>query len=172
MSWCKKKFNEKGKNMFEKFINYIKEKTSKKKELDLDSLVLCKIYDYDLKKRYSPRLRKEIIKPVPVPRESGKNYIARVLTVAEKEKYINSTYKENKPEYLYYEPNTVYFQLVNKPDVILPTLDTLVLTKMEEGKYSSVDCVKQLKNLAPDITAETDFLALENKLNENQMEQN
>lgn len=158
--------------MFEKIINYIKEKTTKKQEIDTNRLVLCNIMDYELHKTYNYRLRKDIVKPISVPRENCKNYIAKVLTVSEKERYINSTYKGNKPDYLYYDPYTVYFQLVNHPEVILPALNAQLLAKLDDGKYSSIENIHYLKDMSIDINSNTDFVSLENELNENQKEQN
>lgn len=155
--------------MFTKIKEYIQNKFTKKEEdkLDLDSLYVCNICDFKISKWFSPRLRKDVNRTTPTSRENNRLYIARLLSVAEKERYIKEKYGENKPEYLFFDPIISFYEIVDTKEKIPDVSDKLLLSKLQEGVYTSVTNLKLLKNLQIDVNL-SDVKSIEKSLNENQ----
>ncbi len=155
--------------MFTKIKEYIQNKFTKKEEdkLDLDSLYVCNICDFKISKWFSPRLRKDVNRTTPTSRENNRLYIARLLSVAEKERYIKEKYGENKPEYLFFDPTISFYEIVDTKAKIPDVSDKLLLSKLQEGVYTSVTNLKLLKNLQIDVNL-SDVKSIEKSLNENQ----
>lgn len=157
--------------MFTKIKEYIQNKLNKKEKeedkLDLDSLYVCNICDFKITKWFSPRLRKDINKTTPTSRENNRLYVARLLSVADKERFIKEKYGISKPEYLFFNPTISFYEIVDTKEKIPDVSDKLLLSKLEEGVYTSVTNLKLLKNSQIDINL-SDVKSIEKSLNENQ----